>query len=147
MENVGNEMWQLWAVIAVLGMIIELFTVSFFVICFSVGALFALLTSFFFGIYTQIIVFVIFSMMSIFMVRPFMMKCVHKGNDNRKSNADAIIGQTGTVSQKIKAQGYGRVLLGGDDWKAKSQNGEEIEVGESVVVTGRNSIIIEVTKR
>lgn len=147
MENIGGEMWQLWVVIAVMGMIIELFTVSFFVICFSVGAFFALLSSLFFGIYVQIIVFVLFSGLSIFMVRPFMLKFVHTNHDNRKSNADAILGQTGVVSQTVKAQGYGRVLLGGDDWKAKSQNGEEIEAGENVIVTGRNSVIIEVIKK
>lgn len=144
---ISDNLWQAWAVVAVVCMIIELFTAGFFIACFSVGAFFALLASFFFGIYAQLAVFIVFSVISIFMVRPFALRYLHLGaNLRRKTNADALIGLRGMVSQDIEAGGYGRVVVGGDDWKAEAEGGEAIPAGTRVTVTGRESIIIKVTK-
>jgi membrane protein implicated in regulation of membrane protease activity len=83
---------------------------------------------------------------SIFQVRPFALRYLHRGEDNRVSNADAIIGQTGRVSETITAGGFGRVALSGDDWKAVASGPEELPVGTHVRVVGRESIIITVEK-
>ena len=60
------------------------------------------------------------------------------------SNADAIIGRTGEVTEAIKAGGYGRVKLDGDDWKAQSDCAADLEIGTKVRIVGRESIIIKV---
>lgn len=146
MESIGIDFWQLWAAVAVICLIVELFTVSFFIICFSVGAIAALVASFFCGIYAQLVVFVLFSALSIFQVRPFAKKYLHQKQNQYRTNADALIGNTGVVSQEIKAGGYGRVAIGGDDWKAQADESEDIAVGTRVKVVGRESIIIKVTK-
>ena len=93
----------------------------------------------------QISVFIIVSTVSIFMVRPFALRWLNGGGDGMKTNADALIGRKGTVSQAIGAGGYGRVAVGGDDWKAESESGEAIAEGTRVVVTGRESVIIKVS--
>ena len=62
------------------------------------------------------------------------------------SNADAIIGRTGRVSAAIEAGGYGRVAIDGDDWKAQSADGSQVEKDAWVKVIGRDSIIITVEK-
>lgn len=136
----------MWAAVAVVCLIIELFTVSFYVICFSVGAVFALLASFLFGWYAQLGVFAVFSALSIFMVRPFALRYLHGSDRECKTNADALEGKSGVVSQTIEAGGYGRVTIGGDDWKAEAESGESIAAGTRVKVVGRESIIIKVTK-
>ena len=64
----------------------------------------------------------------------------------RVSNADAIIGRTGTVSQAIPVGGYGRVALDGDDWKACSSDTEELPAGTMVKIIDRESVIVKVTK-
>ena len=48
------------------------------------------------------------------------------------------------TSETIEAEGYGRVAIDGDDWKAVSANGGRIEKGDNVKVVGRDSIIITV---
>ena len=39
------NMWQVWAVIAVVCLILELSSGDFFIICFSIGAVFALISA------------------------------------------------------------------------------------------------------
>lgn len=61
------------------------------------------------------------------------------------SNADAIIGRAGRVSETIVAGHFGRVAIDGDDWKAQaSTTPADIPAGALVKVTGRESIIIDV---
>ena len=94
----------------------------------------------------QIIVFAIFTIISLLLVRPTALKYLHRGEDNRISNADAIIGRTGIVSETIIKGGYGRVAIDGDDWKAQSTETENVEKGEKVIVESRDSIIITVKR-
>lgn len=136
----------MWLIIGVVCVMLEMFTVSFYILCFSIGAIFALLSSLFFGIYGQLTVFVVASALCIFFVRPFALRYLLKDKAECLTNADALIGRKGVVTQTIEAGGYGRVAVGGDDWKAEADTGERIEEGEKVTVTGRESIIIKVTK-
>lgn len=138
------NMWQVWAVVAVLGLILELSSGDFFIICFAIGAVGAAVVSPFAGIYVQLVVFAVVTLISIFLVRPVALRYLHRGEENRVSNADALLGQTGVVSEAIKAGGFGRVAIGGDDWKAVSSGPGELPVGTKVRVVGRESIIITV---
>ncbi|MBR7066462.1 MAG: NfeD family protein, partial [Prevotella sp.] len=52
----------------------------------------------------------------------------------------------GRVSAAIEAGGYGRVAIDGDDWKAQSADGSQVEKDAWVKVIGRDSIIITVEK-
>lgn len=142
------NMWQAWAVVAVLGLILELTSGDFFIMCFAIGAVAAAIVSLFTNIYVQIGVFAVVTLISIFTVRPFALRYLHRGEDKRTSNADALIGQTGVVSQTIPSGGYGRVAIGGDDWKAVAEAGTtaDIEKGARVRVVGLESIIITVQR-
>ena len=143
-DYLSDNLWQIWAVMAVLCLIVELSTGGFFIICFAVGSLAAMVASFLGGLYLQLGVFVAFSAISIFLVRPFALRYLHREESHRKSNADALIGAVGTVSSRIEAGGYGRVAIGGDDWKAESEGSVPIPVGTRVRVVGRESVIIKV---
>lgn len=139
-----QNMWQVWAVIAILGLILELSSGDFFIICFSIGAVGAAIVSPFTNIYVQLGVFAAVTAFSIFQVRPFALRYLHRNEDDRVSNADALIGQTGFVSETVRADGFGRVAIGGDDWKAVTREPSDIPVGTHVRVVDRESIIITV---
>ena len=143
-EYLANNMWQVWTVVAVLGLIHELSSGDFFIMCFAIGACGAAIVSPFANIYVQLAVFVVITAISIFVVRPFALRYLHKADDDRVSNVDAMIGQQGRVSETIQAGGYGRVAIGGDDWKAVSSSSDEIPVGTRVRVVKVESIIITV---
>lgn len=141
------NLWQMWALVAVVCLILELTNGDFFIMCFAIGgACSAILSAFGISFYAGLAVFAVTSVLSIFFVRPTMLKYLHKNEDSRVSNADAIIGRIGRVSESIEKNGYGRVAIDGDDWKAVSKDGEAIEKDTNVKVVGRDSIIITVIR-
>ena len=141
-----DNMWQLWLIVALISILFEIFTSGFFIACFAVGALSALITSFFGGVYLQLTVYTVVSAISIFLVRPFAVRYLNTGSKWRPSNADALIGRTGLVVQTIESDGYGRIEIDGDNWKVESEDGTTISAGTKVMVTGRESIILKVKK-
>lgn len=137
----------MWATAAFLLLILELTSGDFFIMCFAIGAgVTAVLSLTGMSFLWQLIVFAVLSVLCLFFVRPVMLKYFHRSDPGRKSNADALIGRRGRVSETIKADGHGRVAIDGDDWKAVSADSSEIAKGENVRVVGRESIIITVEK-
>ena len=137
------NMWQVWAVVSIVCLILELSSGDFFIICFSIGAVFAIIAAVIgLNIYWQLFIFAIFSLLSIFFVRPVALRWLHKNEPNRASNADALIGRTGKVIEAINVTEPGYVQIDGDLWKAVSD--DTIEEGETVRVIDRESAIITV---
>ena len=143
-EYLLANMWQIWGIIAVLCLILELSSGDFFIICFSIGAVFSIIgAAIGLNIYWQIFIFAVFSLLSVLFVRPVALRWLHKNDPNRASNADALLGRTGKVTEAIPADGNGYVQIDGDLWKAVT-TGADIPVGTTVRVVGRESTIISV---
>lgn len=141
------NLWQLWILVVILCLLLELTSGDFFILCFAIGAIItAVISAIGVGFYGQLAVFVIASVLSIFFIRPPLLKRIHGKRSERPSNADALMGRIGRVSEAIEQNGYGRVAIDGDDWKAVSSDGSYIPLGQNVRVVGRESIIIEVEK-
>ena len=137
------NMWQVWAVVSIVCLILELSSGDFFIICFSIGAVFAIISDVCgLGIYWQIFIFAIFSLLSVLFVRPVALRYLHKNDPNSASNADALIGRTGKVTEAINVDAPGYVQIDGDLWKAVSDN--TIKPGETVRVISRESTIVTV---
>lgn len=146
-EYFAANMWQLWAAIAVICLILELSSGDFFIICFSIGAVFGLFSALLgLNIYGQILLFALFSLLSIFLVRPVALRYLHRNEEQRVSNADALMGRVGHVVETVKANGYGRVQIDGDIWKSVTNEATDILAGTRVRVIGRESTIITVEK-
>ena len=142
-EYFVQNMWQIWAIIAIICLILELSSGDFFIICFSIGAVFAIISAVLgLSIYWQIFVFAIFSLLSVLFVRPVALRYLHKNEPNKPSNADALLGRTGKVTEAIRVGESGYVQIDGDLWKAVSE--KDIAVGETVRVISRESTIITV---
>ena len=138
-----ENMWQVWAIVAVLCLILELSSGDFFIICFSIGAVFGVIgAAIGLNIYWQIAIFALFSLLSVLFVRPVALRYLHKNEPNKPSNADALSGRTGRVTEAIKPGQNGYVQIDGDMWRAVSA--EEIPVGTTVRIVGRESTIITV---
>lgn len=140
-----QNMWQIWAVIAVVCLILELSSGDFFIICFSIGAVFGAL-GVLMGLngYWQTALFALFTLLSIFLVRPVALRYLYRREENRVSNADALIGRQGKVVETIKACSYGRVQIDGDIWKAVTNELADIAEDTKVRVVSRESTIITV---
>ena len=134
-EYLAQNLWQVWAIIAIACLILELMAGDCFIICFSVGAAVAAVAAAV-GLngYWQLFIFALFTVISLFWFRPIARRYLHKGEDNRVSNADALLGR----------EGSGRVQIDGDIWKAVTQDAADIPEGANVRVTDRQSTIITV---
>ena len=146
-EYLTQHVWLIWILVSVVCLMLELGSGDLFILCFAIGGLGASLTAAIgMGIIPQLIAMALCSLLSIYFIRPVALRYLHRNDENRLSNADAIIGRIGKVSQAIEEKGFGRVSIDGDDWKALSADGSKIEVGAQVKVIGRDSIIITVEK-
>jgi len=142
-----QHLWQAWALVSLICLILELTNGDLYILCFALGAIGGAVASLFTeSLVTQIIVFAVCTLLSVFFIRPVALRWLHKGEDERLSNADALIGREGKVSEDIPADGYGRVLIDGDDWKACSTDNGNITKGTKVRVVKMESIIITVEK-
>lgn len=141
--------WQIWLLIAALFVVIEIFTSGFAVACFSVGCVFgAILAACELSLTWQVVAFAVGTFLAFVFIRPIVMKYLDKKtNDNGvKTNMDSIIGKTALVTEKIEENGFGRVKIDGDDWKAQTSDGSAVEVGTKVKIEAFESIILTVKK-
>lgn len=139
----AEHLWQLWLAVSFICLILELTNSDFFIFCFAIGGIGGLAASLFTDtLWIQVVAFSIVSLLSIFFVRPVILKYFHK--PGRKSNADALIGRTGKVEEAIPGNGFGYVRIDGDSWKAKTSDGEPLAAGTDVRVIKMESIIVTV---
>ena len=142
------EGWHIWVIIALIFVIVEMFTTGFAVMCISIGAIFgAIASALDWELKWQLLVFAIGTALAFMTVRPLVYKFFYKKSNEVKTNAEALIGRKAIVSERIEGELHpGRVKVDGDDWKAVSLEAEPIEVGDVVEITAINSIIVTVKK-
>lgn len=146
-EYFQANLWLLWTLVCIICLILELTSGDFFIMCFSLGAIPAAIAAGTGVRFTmQIIIWLTFSVLCLLFVRPFALKYLHRHDKERPSNADALMGREGIVTENIEAGGFGRVKIDGDSWKAVSCDKADIPAGTKVKVIDRESIIITVER-
>ena len=142
------DAWHIWVIIALVFVIIEMFTTGFAVMCISFGCLFGAGASLLdWDIKWQVLAFAVGTALAFITVRPLIYKFFYKKANEVKTNAEAVVGRRAIVTERIDGELHpGRVKIDGDDWKAISLDAEPIEVGEAVEVTAINSVILTVRK-
>lgn len=127
-------MWQVWLIIAGLFFIGEIITVGFLIFWFGVGALIAMIVSFFTSnIIIQTAVFVISSAILLLITKPFVKKFVDVKPTN--TNAFSIIGKKALVIKEINSHSIGQIKIKGEVWSAETENDETILEGSEVEIT------------
>lgn len=123
-----------WLVILAIMIIIEIATLGLTTIWFGIGAIGAALVSWMgYGIWVQMTVFAIMSVIAMALCRPLAVRYLNK--EKEKTNIDELIGKTVIVSKKIdNDMSCGEVKVNGMEWTARSQDGRVIEEGERVTV-------------
>ena len=140
------DAYQIWLIVAFFLVIVEICTAGFGSICFAIGAGFSALVAGLGGSFVwQIVVFAVVSLLTFIFLRPIVIRWLERKSKDVKTNADALVGRKGIVSERIDAvQHTGRVAIDGDDWKAVSADGSVIEKGTSVEILKIDSIILTV---
>ena len=117
-------MWQFWLIVAGIFFIGEILTTGFLIFWLGIGAILAMLVSFFTdNLIIQTAVFVISSCLLIFFTKPFVDKFITKNEKKVKTNAYSIIGKVGIVIEEINPMlGTGLVKVGTETWSAISED-------------------------
>ena len=123
----------IWIIIAVAMFIVEASTIGLVAIWFGLGAVFSAVASILNASFKlQIIVFLLSSFLLLAATRPFVKKVIKIKSS--PTNADLLIGKTGTVISRIDEINGGRISISGLDWAAKNCKEQPIEVGEKVII-------------
>lgn len=127
-------MWQIWLIVAIVFIILEMMGPGFLLFWLGIGALITMVVSIFVdSLAIQIGVFTISSTALLFCTRPFVKKM--NRNDNTVTNAFSIIGKKGIVTKEIDpTTDIGQIKVNGEKWSAKSSTNEVIPVGTEVKV-------------
>ena len=136
------QLWQIWCIAGVIFFIIEMFTpVMFFLnlgfACFiaAIGAQMGIEPIY------QVLVFGIFSAIFLIWLRPFLLK--KKNGSDKPETVEMYIGKTANVLETV-TENNGRIAIFGEEWQAKSLNGETIEKGAQAKIVKNDSIIMYV---
>ena len=133
---------MIWIFIAVIFIILELITNTFFLVWFGVGSLAAAALNYMgFDIYVQFAVFVIMSAVLILSTRRFADKITP--DSGKKTTAERLIGKTAKVVRRIDENTY-VVNVAGEEWSAHTN--DEVNVDDAVKVVGINSIMLIIEK-
>ena len=144
-DYLTTNFWLLWTLVCVVALILEVSSGTFYLMCFAIGAVGAVVVSLMgTPLWLQVLVFSAISAVSVFCVRPLLVKCLHPVQKERLSNASALVGRQGVVIESISAERPGYVRVDGDEWRAVTADGTMIERGVNVRITAMNSIVVTV---
>jgi len=134
-----------WIAAAVIFIIIEACTMGLATIWFAGGAIVAAISTLFVpSIFIQIVIFLVVSILLLYLTKPLQAK-YRIGKE--KTNVDAVIGETGFVTETISPESFGQVKVGGIIWTAMSTTpGETLAQGEAIKVVGVEGVKLIVSK-
>src|SRR6266576_2955274 len=107
------EDWLLWFLLAIALFVGEMFTAGFWLACLAVGAAVA----------------------GVVGLRPRLMHYFQLGPGSElRTGVDALLGKTGTVTERIAPGLTGRVKVEGEDWRGASSDATVLEPGTQVTI-------------
>ena len=132
----------IWIFIAIVFVILELITTTFFLVWFGVASLISAILNYLgFDINVQILVFIIVSAVLILSTREFANKITPE--NDKKTTSQRLIGKRAKVLRKVDNNTY-IVRVAGEEWSAHTN--DSIDVDDTVKVVGINSIILVIEK-
>ena len=136
--------WLIWLSAGIILAILEVFTPGFFIVGIGVSmAITAIPAALGLPFWVQLLVCGVMILIFFLLVRPLVMKIPH--SDSKKTGTAALMGEEGIVVETITRIEGGRVKVGGEVWKAKSD--ETIEKDLLVVVTGVEGVTLNVRRK
>lgn len=138
----------IWLIILVACIIIEIVTMGLTTIWFAGGALLAAIAAAFSApLWLQILLFLIVSLVLLYLTRPVAVKYFNK--DRVKTNAESLVGQQAIVISEIdNLQGIGQVTVGRQEWSARNvDDNKALPVGSVVIVRAISGVKLIVEEK
>lgn len=138
------EVWQIWGVVGLLLIIVEMFTPVLFFLNLALAAIITGSVTFYLPLSPalQVVIFAVSSTILVSFLRPMLVK-IRETPD--KTGMNTYLGQEAKVTQKVTAES-GRIAIFGEAWDARSANGEEFNENETVKIISRDGLTMYVEK-
>ena len=134
-------LWQVWCISGVIFFIIEIFSPTMFFFNLALACFLSAISAWFgLALIWQVVLFGLFSTIFLLWLRPILIKTK---NGDKPETTEMYIGKTATVVEDIDSE-QGRIAIFGEEWQAKSLNGEKITKGSYAKIIKNDSIIMYV---
>ncbi len=143
---IEDYMIWIWLALFVVTFLIEIFSLDLVSIWFALSSLLGLLLSIFDGIpfYIEIIIVLLFAVILLIATRPLVRKLMK--NQERKTNADSLIGITVRLIEDVSLDSAGAVKINGITYTAVSANGEsDLKKGDlvKIIALKGNKVVVK----
>lgn len=131
----------MWLIILIAAVGIEAASLGLTSIWFAGGALFALIAAALNApMIIQILLFLIISLILLFFTRPIAVKYFNK--ERVKTNVEGLVGRQAIVTSEIdNLQGTGQIIIGGQEWSARSLDEKaKLPAGAVVVIAAISGV-------
>ena len=137
---------SIWLMLALVFLLFEAVTAQLVSLWFIAGAMFAFVTSLFIpSMSVQISIFVLSSLISLFLLRPFLKRTIKTKHED--TNLGRYILKQAVVTSEINnVLGVGEINISGSIWSAQSIDGTVIAKGEMVLVESIEGVTCKVKR-
>lgn len=131
------DAWHYWLIAGIFLIILEIFTPGFVLASFGFGCLMASISAYFeIAMIYQICFFSVGTLIIFFGIRPLFKKFLLPEKHIEETNVKALIGKEARVIEQVNNKlNIGRVVIGGEDWRAVAEDNAIYKDGAMVVVT------------
>ncbi|GAB3599138.1 NfeD family protein [Microbacterium tumbae] len=138
-ELIDQWAWIGWLVLIAVFLVIEMLTLDFTFLMLALGSAVGLVVDLVgVPLWVQVLVAAAAAAVLIFLLRPPLLRRLHRGEDPAKSNVDALIGLRGIALQDI-TQVSGQIKASnGDTWTARVSGASPIPQGAPVAIVEIN---------
>ncbi len=138
MPDLTEYSWIAWVAVILICVIIELLTLEFTFLMIAAGAVGGLGADLLGADWwVQILVALALAVLLILIIRPLLLRLLHRGADPTPSNLDALIGMAGRVALALDDIGGQVRLANGETWTARLDEAPEQPLPLGAVVTVR----------
>ncbi|MCB1233663.1 MAG: NfeD family protein [Verrucomicrobiae bacterium] len=140
--------WHWWLIAAIVLMIAEVLTSDFLLATFGLACLAACAVAGFGASFTaQLTAFVVAAALALGFVRPAAKRWLHRSTPESRTNAEGMVGRRATVVDPVGGEDApGRVKIGGEEWRAVTEDGAAIDPGQTVEIAAVDSATLVVRR-
>jgi membrane protein implicated in regulation of membrane protease activity len=135
-QTVEDWAWIGWLVLILIFLVVEMLTLDFTFLMISLGGL-AGLASGLLGapLWLQVVIAAVVAAILVLVLRPPLLRRLHRGEDPTPSNMAALVGLSGRVLSTVSSEAGQVKLANGDIWTARAEASGAIEPGAPVRVS------------
>lgn len=135
MELIEQFAWIGWLVLILVFLTVEALTLDFTFLMLGIGGVAGLAADLLGApVWLQVIIAAVLAALLVLLLRPPLLRRLHRGQDDTPSNVEALIGLAGQVVSTVSPLGGQVKLSNGDVWTARSTI-SELPPGTVVTVT------------